>query len=125
MLQQRAQEAQMKEKTGPIDRVIGKRLRRRRDALDMSQETLGARIGVSKPTIHCYETARIRISAGRLLELARALEVPILYFYEKLPGATPSSTFREIERRVVTLSPKTRLAVLQFLKVLAQEEPNK
>lgn len=76
-----------------IDLHIGRRVRERRVALGMSQETFGALLndgeGVSFQQVQKYEKGVNRTSAARLLEIARALRTEIGWFYLGLPGATP------------------------------------
>jgi transcriptional regulator with XRE-family HTH domain len=48
----------------------------------MSQQELAALIGVTYQQTHKYETGVNRISAGRLYQLAEALEVEVAYFFE-------------------------------------------
>ena len=67
-----------------IDCYIGARVRMRRLMLNMSQENLSARLGVTFQQIQKYEKGTNRISAGRLLELAIALRVPVSFFYDGL-----------------------------------------
>lgn len=56
----------------------------RRLMLNMSQEKLSSRLGVTFQQIQKYEKGTNRISAGRLLELAIALRVPVSFFYDGL-----------------------------------------
>lgn len=63
-----------------IDSYIGARVRMRRLMLNKSQEKLSARLGVTFQQIQKYEKGTNRISAGRLLELAIALRVPVSFF---------------------------------------------
>lgn len=70
-----------------IDLHLGKRLRRRRRLLGLTQQQLAAAVGVRFQQIQKYECGANRISAARLWGLAEALEVPIGYFYE---GLTPT-----------------------------------
>lgn len=69
---------------GHIDLHLGKRLRRRRRLLGLTQQQLASAVGVRFQQIQKYECGANRISAARLWELAEALEVPINYFYEGL-----------------------------------------
>lgn len=71
-----------------LDMEIGARMRARRIMLSMSQEKLGAALGVSFQQIQKYEKGTNRISAGRMAALARVLEVPVAYFYGKDDGGT-------------------------------------
>lgn len=65
-----------------IDVHVGARVKRRREHLDMSQETLAANLGVTFQQLQKYERGANRISAGRLFELAKALDTTIPYFFE-------------------------------------------
>ena len=73
---------------GHIDLHLGKRLRRRRRLLGLTQQQLASAVGVRFQQIQKYECGANRISAARLWELAEALEVPINYFYEGLEADT-------------------------------------
>ena len=65
-----------------IDLHLGRRLRRRRRLLGLTQQQLGDRIGIRFQQIQKYECGANRISAARLWELAEALEAPVSYFYD-------------------------------------------
>ena len=67
-----------------IDLHLGKRLRRRRRLLGLTQQQLAAAVGVRFQQIQKYECGANRISAARLWSLAEALEVPVGYFYDGL-----------------------------------------
>jgi transcriptional regulator with XRE-family HTH domain len=64
------------------DQHVGRRLRWRREELKLSQQELADRLGVTFQQIQKYENGRNRISAGRLFDMAQALETRIMYFYE-------------------------------------------
>jgi len=70
--------------TNEIDYHVGKRLRRRRRLLGLTQQSLGEMVGIRFQQIQKYECGANRISAARLFELSEALSVPIQYFYEGL-----------------------------------------
>ena len=67
-----------------IDTHLGKRLRRRRRLLGLTQQQLAAAVGVRFQQIQKYECGANRISAARLWQLSEALEVPVGYFYDGL-----------------------------------------
>ena len=69
-----------KERT--LDAYIGARVRMRRLMLNMSQEVLSGKLGVTFQQVQKYEKGLNRISASRLFELAQALRVPVGYFYD-------------------------------------------
>lgn len=68
-----------------IERLVNKRVsertRQRRLELGLSQQTLGESLGVSYQQISKNERGIDRISAGRLLLLATALDKPISWFF--------------------------------------------
>lgn len=66
----------------PVDVHVGSRLKLRRMLLGISQEQLGETVGLSFQQIQKYERGSNRISASRLFEFARALKVPVSYFFE-------------------------------------------
>lgn len=65
-----------------IDRNVSHRLRMRRKELNLSQEAVAARLGVTFQQVQKYERGVNRISAGRLFQLAQVLETTIPYFYQ-------------------------------------------
>jgi transcriptional regulator with XRE-family HTH domain len=75
--------------TNDIDLHVGKRLRRRRRLLGLTQQTLAEEVGIRFQQIQKYECGANRVSAARLFELSEALSVPIQYFYEGLGSNDP------------------------------------
>src|SRR5437868_3245845 len=73
--------------TQDIDRHVGGRIRERRVMLGLTQQQLADLIGVTYQQAHKYERAINRVSAGRLFEIARVLQVPIEFFYEGLASS--------------------------------------
>ncbi|MEE9346546.1 MAG: helix-turn-helix transcriptional regulator [Robiginitomaculum sp.] len=70
--------------TNDIDLHVGKRLRRRRRLLGLTQQNLATEVGIRFQQIQKYECGANRVSAARLFELSEALYVPVQYFYEGL-----------------------------------------
>ena len=67
-----------------IDLHVGKRLRRRRRLLGLTQQQLADSIGIRFQQIQKYECGANRVTASRLFELSSALNVPVNYFFEGL-----------------------------------------
>src|SRR3954470_13153805 len=65
-----------------IDLHLGKRLRRRRRLLGLTQQQLAGACGVRFQQIQKYECGANRISAARPWQVSRALEVTVGYFYD-------------------------------------------
>ena len=79
-----------------IDVHLGRRLRRRRRLLGLTQQELAGACGVRFQQIQKYECAANRMSAARLWQLAEVLEVPVSYFYEGLTREQRESMEREV-----------------------------
>lgn len=84
---------------GSIDLHLGKRLRRRRRLLGLTQQQLASAVGVRFQQIQKYECGANRISAARLWELSEALEVGVVYFYEGLEGEAVNNATSDAVRR--------------------------
>ena len=69
------------------DLHVGKRLRRRRRLLGMTQQDLAGQVGVRFQQIQKYECGANRITSSRLYELSRALNVSVQYFFDGIPVA--------------------------------------
>ena len=66
----------------PVDVHVGRRLRLKRTIMGLSQESIGKAIGVTFQQIQKYERGINRMGASRLYDFARALHVPVSYFFE-------------------------------------------
>ncbi|MEL6365033.1 MAG: helix-turn-helix transcriptional regulator [Pseudomonadota bacterium] len=66
----------------PIDALVGRQIRLRRNASRINLETLANAIGCSTQQLRKYETAENRISAGMLARVSRALAVHPAYFFD-------------------------------------------
>lgn len=71
-----------------IDLHVGKRLRRRRRLLGLTQQQLAESIGIRFQQIQKYECGANRVTASRLYELSVSLNVPVGYFFEGLQQQT-------------------------------------
>lgn len=109
-----------------VNLQIGRRLRRRRRLLGLTQSSLGAMLRMPFQSVQKYECADNRISAARLFSLAKALNVPIQYFYEGLDNAcpAPSETLlgaeeaEELLSAYAALKPTSRRRLLELVKAL-------
>ncbi len=67
-------------------------MRVRRKLLGMSQTGLGDALGVTFQQVQKYENGANRISASRLYDLSRVLDVSIEHFFEDIPAAVAASS---------------------------------
>lgn len=69
-----------------VDNKVGERIRQRRTMLGYTQEQLADALDISYQQVQKYESGANRISAGRLYQIARRLEVDVGYFFQGLGG---------------------------------------
>jgi transcriptional regulator with XRE-family HTH domain len=70
-----------------IDQHVAIRIRSRRTEMGITLQSLAGQIGVAFQQAHKYERGLSRISAGRLYHVARALKVPVGFFFAGDEGA--------------------------------------
>ncbi|NRB33672.1 MAG: helix-turn-helix transcriptional regulator [Rhodobacteraceae bacterium] len=70
----------------PVDVHVGKRIRQRRWLIGMTQQQLAEQVGIKFQQIQKYETGANRVSASRLWDIARTLDVPVAFFFEGIEG---------------------------------------
>jgi transcriptional regulator with XRE-family HTH domain len=68
--------------SNPIDKIVGAKVRAARLLAGLSQEKLGAALGVSFQQVQKYESGANRISAGHLQKIAEALNAPLSSFFD-------------------------------------------
>jgi transcriptional regulator with XRE-family HTH domain len=112
-----------------VDAYVGGRIRERRTEMGLTQENLATALQISYQQVQKYEAGTNRVSAGRLFEIARKLEVDVAYFYE---GLDPSLEVEPLDhggksRAVIELvqnfgeisDPELRAAINGLVKSLA------
>lgn len=68
------------------DLIVAGNLRKIRIARQMSQQTLAAEIGVSYQQIQKYERGKDRLTVGRIVALAKVLQVEVAAFFDGIEG---------------------------------------
>jgi transcriptional regulator with XRE-family HTH domain len=81
-----------KKSPNPIDKHVGSRLRMRRMMINMSQEKLGEKLGITFQQVQKYEKGANRIGASRLQQISGVLSVPVSFFFEGAPVADGGAT---------------------------------
>ena len=69
-------------RSSKVDAHVGRRVRKRRLSLSMSQTKLADALGISFQQVQKYEIGGNRVAASRLWDMAKALEVDVEYFFE-------------------------------------------
>lgn len=113
-----------------MDSWVGSRVRVRRLQLSLSIERLSMELGISRQQIEKWEAGKTRMTAGRLADIAKVLDVHPGFFFDGCPtgempaGAAPelaalaTSGGIEILTAYNQLQPEQRKAVRTILEGL-------
>ncbi len=119
----------MKKQPHNVDVIVGANIRNRRSLIRMSQSDLGAAVGVTFQQVQKYEKGTNRVSASKLVEIARTLKctaTDLLNGTEAANESTPATpTSREamhIARLFDELSPQQRFATRKLLEAIVAQE---
>lgn len=90
-----------------IDLHVGKRLRRRRRLLGLTQQELAGKVGVRFQQIQKYECGANRITSARIYDLSCALNVKVQYFFDGIAeqygtNITPANDSEELEGDILS-----------------------
>lgn len=96
-------------KPNPLDVQIGRRIRLRRQNLAYSQDKLGQLAGLTFQQIQKYECGKNRISASRLWDFSRILNVPITYFFMDMENEAAADASRSQSSRPLLSTAETEM----------------
>ncbi|RYE64799.1 MAG: XRE family transcriptional regulator [Oxalobacteraceae bacterium] len=113
----------------PIDLHVGGALRRRREALGITQSTLSRAIGVTFQQLQKYEQGQNRIAASRLYAACQRLDLPVSDLFPPLAtsdapalSVAPPTRGAAILALFEGLSGSRRRLALLLLRELSQNE---
>jgi transcriptional regulator with XRE-family HTH domain len=66
----------------PVDVYVGQKLKARRTLIGMTQEKLAEATGITFQQVQKYEKGRNRLSASRIFQFSRVLNIPVAYFFD-------------------------------------------
>lgn len=110
----------MSKAANEVDVHVGARVRLRRMLLEISQERLADRLGITFQQVQKYEKGMNRIGASRLFQIAEALNVGVEYFFEDLP--VESSDGDNDEARETSAASRGRIADSDLLRFVGSSE---
>ena len=120
-------------KSGPLDAMVGARIRMFRINRGMSQTVLAERIGVTFQQVQKYEKGANRVGASRLSQIASVLGISVGELFESSgdvsglnspihllaePGA-----LRVLKAYVRTTNPRVRLSIAKLVESIADRAP--
>jgi transcriptional regulator with XRE-family HTH domain len=126
-------------KSGPLDAMVGARIRMFRVDRGMSQTVLAERIGVTFQQVQKYERGASRVGASRLSQIASVLGISPGELFES-PGRRSSDlnspflnspvhwlaepgALRVLKAYARTTSPRVRLCIAKLVESIADRTP--
>ncbi|MBL4810779.1 MAG: helix-turn-helix transcriptional regulator [Rhodobacteraceae bacterium] len=106
----------------PVDVHVGKRIRHRRWMNGTTQQQLAEKVGIKFQQIQKYETGMNRVSASRLWDIARALSVPVSFFFEGLEGSVTEYETQGNEMPGDILSDREALELLRSYYAIPENQ---
>jgi transcriptional regulator with XRE-family HTH domain len=117
------------------DRLVGSRLRLLRRQRSIEERELAEILGVEEAKVALFESGALRLGAERLGRVARALDVPLGYFFAPLKPLESTRTTAATSRKLLAepgaselvtayssiASSQLRAAVLKLVQRLARE----
>lgn len=121
-------------KSGPLDAMVGTRIRMFRINRGMSQSLLAERIGVTFQQIQKYERGVNRVGASRLSQIASVLGVSVGELFESVgPGSSGLNSagrllaepgaLRVLKAYARTTCPRVRLCIAKLVESIADRTP--
>ncbi len=106
-----------------VDHVVGRLIRERRLELSLNLQQLSERLGIAVQQLQKYETGENRVSVSRLVEIARHLNVPVAWFFDKAGSnnATSASATRAASDLINIfdeLSPENQHKLVEIARLL-------
>jgi transcriptional regulator with XRE-family HTH domain len=85
----------------PVDEHVAQKIRQARVLRGMTQSALAGQIGCSFQQLQKYEAGQNRVSASRLFQIAKALEVEPAYFFDGIDGEDAQDKFDNTASRIM------------------------
>ena len=121
-------------KSGPLDAMVGARIRMLRVNRGMSQTMLAERIGVTFQQVQKYERGANRVGASRLSQIAFVLGVSVGELFESFGARSPGlnsparllaepGALRVLKAYARTTSPRVRVRIAKLVEGIASRTP--
>lgn len=122
------QKKKLQDEARRIDLHVGKRLRLAREYRGITQKELGQEMGLAFQQIQKYEQGVNRVSAGKLCQFSRILDIPFQFFFYELEeaahiadGPTLSTDVLEAARMLENLPGNAKQTFTDMLELLTEQ----
>jgi transcriptional regulator with XRE-family HTH domain len=106
------------------DKLVGERIRARRNELGISQTDLGEKVGITFQQIQKYEKGVNRVTTGRLIQICKALQCDFGDLTDmggtKPAKITVASTFAASREGVAIINAMSRIEDLELRRQIIQ-----
>jgi transcriptional regulator with XRE-family HTH domain len=119
-------------KSGPLDAMVGAKIRMFRNNRGLSQTALAERVGVSFQQVQKYEKGANRVGASRLSQIASVLGVTVGELFESSPekvspANSPAHLLAEpgalrVLKAYLRTDPRVRSAIAKLLESIADQK---
>ena len=120
-------------KSGPLDAMVGAKIRMFRINRGMSQSLLAGKIGVSFQQVQKYEKGANRVGASRLSQIASVLGISVGDLFEAPGDRSPVSNspihllaepgaLRVLKAYARTTNPRVRLSIAKLVESIADQQ---
>ena len=120
-------------KSGPLDAMVGAKIRMFRINRGMSQTVLAGRIGVTFQQVQKYEKGANRVGASRLSQIASVLGISVGELFESSGDIASGSispihllaepgALRVLKAYARTTCPRVRLSIAKLVESIADRE---
>jgi len=121
-----------------LDAEVGQSIRLHRKSARMTLQELADKLGIAYQQVQKYETGVNRVGAGRLMEIAEILDIPVAHFFDKtqeqveeaaISAETATDPELALQGRQLLVSflrikdVQKRRAVLAYIRSLLEQEP--
>lgn len=116
-----------------VDVTVGSNVRRIRNLIGMSQESLGAKLGLTFQQVQKYEKGTNRISASKLVAMSQALDCSIAQLFDGVDASTNTVPLPNISPAALKVaaqfdkisSPTQRDAVTKLVASMTRDEASR
>jgi transcriptional regulator with XRE-family HTH domain len=98
------------------DKEVGKRIRLYRREKKLTQPQLAHHVGITSQQLQKYESGVNRIAVGKLVEIATALKLEMVAFFDRIPTVEPSND-NQLENPQFDFTHEALLMSMAFMSI--------
>ena len=100
-----------------LDAEVGQSIRLHRKSARMTLQELADKLGIAYQQVQKYETGVNRVGAGRLMEIAEILDIPVAHFFDKTQEQVEEAAISAETATDPELALQGRQLLVSFLRI--------